>query len=1058
MTKILRAFAWVIVLTVLGGALPIIPASLQAKNLVSNLTTIKTAQASSPAPAFVQIAVQDENCSTQYQDYGRANYSGTVGLDVGYVTDSNAKDPECARINLSPDNVTPGGGGAVYTQDFRIGVRTAESNNGCMDRRSTQTQWTPWASEGGGESALAQPSNNTVEDADCIWIFYETRNIPNSAIILDAKFGISTGYGAVKYTPWATAGGGWSSWTQSGDFTTARAGLQVKLSYKYNANYISSTIPQYPPDSLSINQDYPGKNIVMKNVPDTGTSSAMPWLSDEEVSSSTNQGVSHCSQWVPSGSGQTCNQTTVYTSNTIKLRRIDSHTAEVQTNAGDLKYSRTVQSQWRSVEKYDDHCSLSLNKGGENSNLFGSLTKLLVHKAEAALPGAPPNPDPDCSPPTPYSPPQYRAQFISQDFNQNILTNETVSFEGVQVTGLVDGVYELQFQMVNLETGQLFGNPAQNPSTIAKITVRIGNGVPWSFNCGVDQFVTIGTDAHYSLSATVDSSFSNDITVTMSATPTGPALQTSPVYLISGSVPPYTNIATIPTTSLIANTTYTLTFTATDGSYTAPACQASLFVSSQRPTVDLFFNGSDGPTQPTPANGSTGQLSWTTSNSQTCTGSMTQGTDTTPGWSGSQSPANSPAPAGTFNVTGLQNNTTYKFKLTCTSSTGESEDDEVQVDVGPAQGPTADLQCQGTNGAKGFGDGPCTVNYNSAAILSWSSAYAGSCTLTPDFGSVATNEATGQNTPNLTANRTYTLTCSAPVKGFSNAVDTVEILVANEPPVIPGNIQVSNNNCGVIDISWVNTPGSPQPEQFQVYRNNTGNDVDFVEIISDIPYVPDDFFPHTYSFQDTSPAGGSNYYALAAFNGTTQSPYVYANIYPIAPKPCAVNLGSSDKDVISVTGRISMTFSGAVPCSGVSEIATLPNRALFAVGDVVNFKLSVCNTGSLALTGGQVTDTYTNLTNLTFTGSNPPSCVTGSSSGAGSMSFNLADIAPVNGVCAINISGTVTAPAVSTAAVYRFQNRALITGNSGTVTKEVYTPPYLFSVGGEVPDRTETAP
>ena len=66
--------------------------------------------------------------------------------------------------------------------------------------------------------------------------------------------------------------------------------------------------------------------------------------------------------------------------------------------------------------------------------------------------------------------------------------------------------------------------------------------------------------------------------------------------------------------------------------------------------------------------------------------------------------------------------------------------------------PTVDLDANGS-------DGPITISYNTSANLSWTSAYATSCTASNGWtGGKALNGS--ESTGNLTSSKTYTLTCS----------------------------------------------------------------------------------------------------------------------------------------------------------------------------------------------------------------------------------------------------------------------------------------------------------
>lgn len=619
-------------IVLISAVIPVLPAQgiINVPEIIEKVTDvvqINEAQAAQGGPSDFQLGIRDLGCSAQERTSYPIQYPSPPGTSPGYITDTNQKDPDCVRIKMEAGN-TSLVNGAMYTSDFRLGIRLAESESGCT-RDQGSIQWTPWASEGGGVSPTARPNTNVVA-ADCVWIFYQTRNHPNPAVrIENARTGISVGWGALAYTPWASAGGGWSNWsTTSNDFITARVALDVQLNYKYNADFVSTTIPQYPPSSIPVNSAVPS-NIVMRNIPDVGATSAMPWSSDQIVSSSTDRGVSYCYQWTPSGPGQNCTQTTVYTSTKFKLRRIDGHIAAVETPAGDLEYRRTVVSNFTSYPQYAEICITEYPEhdggGGEGPQLPGPIindaggTKfknlvqryLGIPKAQAdhsiltctidegTING-------------------YYAGYQGQNQPQDVVTNQTADFP-ISVTGLIAGQYQLQFRMINTETGEMFGDPNApgNSNTIARINVNVGQS--WLLNCGVDQIVTQGEVATYMISATGNPGGS--VSVTMSSNPAGPTMTNSPLVLSSAA---YTGIANVATAG-VAIGNYTLTFTGAVGGSTMQ-CPSNLTIVPDWGTVELFFDGSPGPTTPTPPEGDSGELTWTTQGSiDFCTPSMVQG-------------------------------------------------------------------------------------------------------------------------------------------------------------------------------------------------------------------------------------------------------------------------------------------------------------------------------------------------------------------------------------------------------------------------------------------------
>lgn len=694
----------------------------------------------------------------------------------------------------------------------------------------------------------------------------------------------------------------------------------------------------------------------------------------------------------------------------------------------------------------------------------------------------------------------------------------------------------------------------------ATVVITINNSnADYGFTCGVNQVVTQGQNANYVLQATPDTGFTPTVSVTMASSPTGPAMNGSPVQLNAGNS--YTDTAVVPTGSL-SPTTYTLTFTATDGT-TPHTCQASLQVLVLYPQVDLKFNNSDGPVDI--ADAASGLLSWQTENADTCTASTTP---TVAGWGDNNpvTPLNNPYPSG-VTVGPLSGPQTFIFTLQC-SNAGGSDSDSVTVNVGspPVLQPTVDLLCAGTDGSRAS-DGPCSLSYNTAGTLSWTSTNATACTMDPDLGIRIRTSNAGTSTGNLTGDQSYTITCTG-ASGSTPATDTVNFVVTANPsfdiacspstimlnpgdsssylvevdpidgfsqevtltgslrnegtksdpvlsfptntgtpavdfspevstaPETPGaiytftftvegggitrscdvelevieitdpdhsgpvKVQTHNDTCGVIDITWINPTGGTIPDSYAVYRKGTSKDA-WDLLVDKIPYDKETV---QYSTTDANPINptGSNYYSVKSIYSDGESNYVSANPAPIVPKQCSANLTKSDKDVISVDGQIKKTFSASA-CNGKSDIATLPNNALFAPDDIVTFQINVCNSGSAPLTGISITDDLSK--NLSEPGdySSPQGCLNGTPSyepKTNTVTFQLADIAAgdvTTQSCSIIFTAKVTAPAVVTAALYRFQNIANIFTNELGQYK-VYTPPYLFSIAGGVPDRTETAP
>ncbi len=100
-----------------------------------------------------------------------------------------------------------------------------------------------------------------------------------------------------------------------------------------------------------------------------------------------------------------------------------------------------------------------------------------------------------------------------------------------------------------------------------------------------------------------------------------------------------------------------------------------------------------------------------------------------------------------------------------------------------SSGPTVDLKVNGS-------DGPITVNYNTAATLSWTSSNASSCYATDTawqgYKSLSGSETTG----NLLSSKTYIIACSG---AGGSASDSVTVQVANQQQTLYASLETIPN-------------------------------------------------------------------------------------------------------------------------------------------------------------------------------------------------------------------------------------------------------------------------
>ncbi len=288
--------------------------------------------------------------------------------------------------------------------------------------------------------------------------------------------------------------------------------------------------------------------------------------------------------------------------------------------------------------------------------------------------------------------------------------------------------------------------------------------------------------------------------------------------------------------------------------------------------------------------------------------------------------------------------------------------------------------------------------------------------------------------------------------------------VSEQPlPPSPTTVKAEPGLCERIVVSW--THASPRPEEYVIYHSFSDNDPSGQEVgrvsgqINSFEYRVDPAFVDRV-----------HYFAVASSSGGRLSPRAYSDGSGV--NPCAPDMNLSDKDLISVRGKINKTFT-PVACNDKSDAVTLPNNALFTSGDRVTFQINICNADEEgALTNGRVVDTMYNPNNINTqfnleyvigsVSTNPAGCAGEISESLHELSFAIPELLPkdpgtVARSCAVRFTATLKTPQNPTSKVYRFQNMGEISGNFPTSPKLYSTPPYLFSLTG-IPEREETAP
>ena len=165
-------------------------------------------------------------------------------------------------------------------------------------------------------------------------------------------------------------------------------------------------------------------------------------------------------------------------------------------------------------------------------------------------------------------------------------------------------------------------------------------------------------------------------------------------------------------------------------------------------------------------------VDWSTSEVDTCTASGD--------WSGSKSTT------GSEIISSLTADST--FVLTCTGINGD-ESDTVNVSVGAPPLPTVTLSAT-----------PNSAVIDGSTTLDWSSTTATSCTASGNWsGNKNTSDSTTRN--NLTADKTYILTCSGPGGTASDSV-TVTVVTPSAPIVNLSASPLSVAYDGSTILSW----------------------------------------------------------------------------------------------------------------------------------------------------------------------------------------------------------------------------------------------------------------
>jgi uncharacterized repeat protein (TIGR01451 family) len=298
-----------------------------------------------------------------------------------------------------------------------------------------------------------------------------------------------------------------------------------------------------------------------------------------------------------------------------------------------------------------------------------------------------------------------------------------------------------------------------------------------------------------------------------------------------------------------------------------------------------------------------------------------------------------------------------------------------------------------------------------------------------------------------------------------NRQTAVTLIISSGAPNRPQNVSANNGvQCNRILVQWQAPLSGGNPVQgYYVYRSSTavppgswGSPI-FTKNNTTAPL----------EYLDSPPAGGPYYYAVSSYGGAFESQKEEAGVTPTALLPCQPNLGTSDKDIMALNGdpNYPTGTTPPTPCNNMTDPVKINGQQTsMKDGDIVTFRISICNTGNATASGLSMVDTLTNLSYVSpqvvqYGGA----CASASqpSVSGNNLTFSLPDLtAPPSSVCTVTFDAKITAPTGSSNSVFTFNNRAVITGNgpSGPVSKTVSTPLFLFGTLPTVPDRGEVAP
>ncbi len=195
------------------------------------------------------LQLSDNGSASQLGDVLYTDYVDVQSYsESGWAMDSNNYDPDAARIYLEVEQIDD-----LTGLDFRLGI--VASDDGATSQRGIE-QFTKWASEGSSWSGWASDANGY--DPDAYQLILETRSWNSPKVLEDVRLGIqlsdnnNSDTGATQFTPWATDGGGRSDWAGDSNYFDFDS-MQIYLGVAFENNSSSgggSSGGGFPGDSF----------------------------------------------------------------------------------------------------------------------------------------------------------------------------------------------------------------------------------------------------------------------------------------------------------------------------------------------------------------------------------------------------------------------------------------------------------------------------------------------------------------------------------------------------------------------------------------------------------------------------------------------------------------------------------------------------------------------------------------------------------------------------------------------------------------------------------------